>query len=131
MTGGAPPERVVGVGVDLVDVARLRTALGRTPRLAHRLFTPSERDAASHRADPVADLAARFAAKEAVMKALGRGIDAVSFTDVEVSSSTDGTLTVTLGGRALDRATEVGVTGWQVSTSEVSSLAQAVVVALG
>ena len=58
---------IVGVGVDVVDVARFERVLARTPRLADRLFTPDERER------PIASLAARFAAKEAAMKALGTG----------------------------------------------------------
>ena len=60
-----------GLGIDLLEIERLERALGRYPRLAERLFTEAERDYAAARARPARHLAARFAAKEAVVKALG------------------------------------------------------------
>ena len=71
-----------GVGIDLLDVARLERALERRPRLAERLFTDAEREYAAGRARPAMHLAARFCAKEAVAKALG--LTGWSFRDVEV-----------------------------------------------
>ncbi len=62
-----------GIGVDLVDVSRIERALDRRPRLAGRLFTDAELEYASARRRPARHLAARFAAKEAVVKALGMG----------------------------------------------------------
>ncbi len=67
--GAAGVGTVVGVGTDLVAVDRLRTALDRTPSLLHRLFTPAEQARCGRHADPLPHLAARFAAKEATMKA--------------------------------------------------------------
>ena len=60
-----------GIGIDLLEIARLERALERHPRLAERVFTEAERDYAAARARPGRHLAARFAAKEAVVKALG------------------------------------------------------------
>lgn len=60
-----------GVGIDLLEIDRLERALQRHPRLAERVFTQAERDYAAARARPARHLAARFAAKEAVVKALG------------------------------------------------------------
>lgn len=65
--------RTGGVGIDLVDVTRIERALERRPRLAARLFTESEIEYAGSRRRPARHLAARFAAKEAVVKALGLG----------------------------------------------------------
>jgi len=62
----------VGVGIDLIEIARVERALERRPRLAERLFTAGELEYAGDRARPGRHLAARFAAKEAVIKALGR-----------------------------------------------------------
>ncbi len=64
----------VGVGIDLIEIERLERALERRPRLAGRLFTDGELSYARARARPGRHLAARFAAKEAVIKALGRGV---------------------------------------------------------
>jgi holo-[acyl-carrier protein] synthase len=75
---------IVGVGVDAVDVARFRRLLDRRPRFATRCFTETEQSDAKSSADVAQSLAARFAAKEAVMKALGTGIGAFALTDVEV-----------------------------------------------
>jgi holo-[acyl-carrier protein] synthase len=78
---------IVGVGVDAVDVTRFRRLLERRPRVAERCFTESERADAVRSSDQAESLAARFAAKEAVMKALGRGLGAFALTDVEVRRS--------------------------------------------
>ena len=75
---------IVGVGVDAVDVGRFRRVLDRRPNFAARCFTDSERSDATGSADEAQSLAARFAAKEAVMKALGTGIGGFALTDVEV-----------------------------------------------
>ena len=75
---------IVGVGVDAVDVARFRRVLDRRPGFAARCFTESEQSDATRSADTAQSLAARFAAKEAVMKALGTGLGSFALTDVEV-----------------------------------------------
>lgn len=75
---------LVGVGVDAVDVPRFRRILARRPGFASRYFTETERADAGRSVDPTESLAARFAAKEAVMKALGAGLGAFAMTDVEV-----------------------------------------------
>ena len=64
----------LGVGIDLIEIERVERALERRPRLAERLFTPAELAYARERARPGRHLAARFAAKEAVIKALGQGV---------------------------------------------------------
>ncbi len=115
------------IGTDLVEVDEIRRALERRPGLRTRLFSEAEWDyAASHR-DPMPHLAARFAAKEAVMKALGRGIGAMSFTDIEVVRDSNGAPGVVLSGRALELARERGALRWSVSLSHTRSMAQAVV----
>ena len=64
----------IGLGIDLIEIDRVERALERRPRLAERLFTPAELSYARNRARPGRHLAARFAAKEAVIKALGRPV---------------------------------------------------------
>lgn len=122
---------VIGVGVDLVDIDRLRAVLARRPGLADRLFRPAERQAVAARADPLPGLAARFAAKEAVMKALGMGIGALRWHDVEVRTGPGGAPELALHGRAARLAGARGVTGWRCSLTHTAGLAAATVVAEG
>jgi holo-[acyl-carrier protein] synthase len=121
--------RVVGVGIDLVDVDRLAAALARRPRLATRVFTPNELDSPTAGARRAQRLAARFAAKEAAMKALGAGLGAVALRDVEVVVAEGGRPTIALHGTARDRALRLGVGSLAVSLSHTAATATAVVVA--
>jgi holo-[acyl-carrier protein] synthase len=120
---------VVGVGVDAVEVERFRQVLARRSRLLERLFTPAERDEAAARHDPVPGLAARFAAKEAVMKSLSVGLGAFEFADVEVVRQPGGAPGLTLSGRAAGLAAERSVAGWHLSLTHTASVAVAVAVA--
>jgi holo-[acyl-carrier protein] synthase len=127
VTGG----RVRGIGVDAVDVDRFRAVLGRRPGLARRLFTEAERAYAESGRDPGSRLAARFAAKEAVLKALGVGIGAADFKEVEVVRDPHGAPGLALAGRAAALATARGVRVWHVSLSHTRLVALASVVAEG
>jgi holo-[acyl-carrier protein] synthase len=118
----------VRVGIDLVEVGRLERALARRPTLAGRVFTDGER-IASNRGVASQRLAARFAAKEAAMKALGVGLGAFALRDVEVLTASDGSPTLALWGRARERAAALGVESVEVSLTHTGSLASAVVVA--
>lgn len=109
---------IAGIGVDAVDIGRMRRALERSPRLATRLFTDQERAVAGRRASRAASLAARFAAKEACRKALG---GPVRWRDVEVVSSDDGVPTLHVRGRDDLR--------FHVSLTHTADLAVAMVVA--
>ncbi|HXQ43842.1 MAG TPA: holo-ACP synthase [Acidimicrobiales bacterium] len=123
--------RVLGIGVDAVDVARFRTVLERRPGLAQRLFTDAERSYAESGKDPGPRLAARFAAKEAVLKALGVGIGATAFRDVEVVRGDDGAPRLALVGRAAALAADRGVRWWHVSLTHTDLVAVASVLAEG
>lgn len=120
-----------GIGVDLVDVDRMRRSLDRTPTLAARLFTPDERAYAERATDPTERFAARFAAKEAVMKALGVGLGAFDWHDVEVVRTTTGAPELRVTGRAAELAAAAGVARWLVTLSHTDRTAEAVVVAEG
>jgi holo-[acyl-carrier protein] synthase len=115
-----------GVGLDLLDIARLERALERRPRLAERLFTEAELAYAAQRAHPGRHLAARFCAKEAVAKALG--LRSWSFRDVEVVAGT-GAPQARLSGPVALRAHELGVSP-QISLTHTATTAGAVAVAL-
>ena len=121
---------VVGIGADLVDIDRFRTVLRRRPSVADRLFTVGERTYAARASDPAARLAARFAAKEATLKALGYGIGGMRMADIEIIRADDGRPRLVLHGDARSTAAVHGVGRWLVSLSHTDHLAQATVVAL-
>lgn len=121
---------VLGLGIDLVDVPRFATLLARRPKMAERLFTAEERAYAYGLTDPAPSLAARFAAKEAVMKALGVGLGAFGFRDVEVHRQPSGFPQLVLSGRAARLASDRHVISWMVSLTHTSSTAAAVALAL-
>lgn len=122
---------VVGVGVDAVEVERVRTALGRTPSLVARLFTEGERAMCTSRCGDlkIGGLAARFAAKEAVAKSFGTGIKGFAFRDVEVVPDSRGKPEIRLHARAADTAARQGITNVQLSLTVSVELAIAQVVA--
>jgi len=120
---------VIGVGTDLVDLGRFRAALERTPGLKARCFTEDEQAYAERRVDPVERYAARFAAKEAVMKVLGVGLGACAFTDIEVRRAESGQPSAHLHGRAAALALERGVTAWHLSLTHTGTAAHAIAVA--
>jgi holo-[acyl-carrier protein] synthase len=113
---------IVGVGIDVVDIARFQATLERTPGLAERLFTAGER------AVKPASLAARFAAKEALAKALGAPAG-LRWLDAEVSNEPSGRPLLHLTGTVAARAAELGVTGCHLSLSHDAGIASAMVVA--
>jgi holo-[acyl-carrier protein] synthase len=132
MTG--PGAGVAGIGIDAVDIERFRRVLGRRPSVAARVFTDSERADAARRGDPAEHLAARFAAKEAVMKALGIGIGGFALRDVEVvrgegAGAARGAPSLRLTRRAASLAAEHGIARWHVSLSHTEDLALAMVLA--
>jgi holo-[acyl-carrier protein] synthase len=120
---------VIGIGVDVVEIERFRVSLRRTPTMRDRLFTPSELEYVAPQADPVPSLAARFAAREAVMKALGVGIGAFGFHDVWVERAPSGAPSLAFAGRARELSEQAGVTRWHVSLTHSDLVAVAYVVA--
>ena len=114
---------IVGVGVDVVEVERLQRALTRTPSLAARLFTPAEQEAG--RAE---SLGARFAAKEAVAKALGAP-GGLRWVDAEVVREPGGRPRLVLHGGVAEEASAQGISTWHLSLSHDGGIATAVVVA--
>jgi holo-[acyl-carrier protein] synthase len=112
-----------GVGIDLLEIDRMERALERHPRLAERVFTAAERDYAASRARPGRHLAARFAAKEAVVKALGLS-GGFGLREIEVVAGEPPT--VRLSGRAAEAANGVDI---QVSLTHSRDSAAAVAIA--
>jgi len=126
---GAAVGTVVGVGIDLVDVERMRAAVARTPGIVGRVFTAAEAADADAGGDRVERLAARFAAKEAVLKALGSGLGSVPLDCIEVVRAESGAPSVRLLGPAVGFAAERGVGTLLVSLTHTATSAGAVVVA--
>jgi len=115
-------------GVDLVEISRIRDAITRHgERFVSRIFTEDERRDSN---DRVASLAARFAAKEAVAKALGCGIGAVSWLEIEIRNDANRAPHLYLYGEAQKRAQELGLSNWSVSLSHTENQAIAFVVAI-
>lgn len=124
-------DRVVGVGIDVVDVPRLAVALARTPRLSTRLFTDDEIAYCTAKRNSTERFAVRFAAKEATMKALGVGLGAVDWRSIEVVRSASGEPGLVLHAGAGELALAHGARSWKVSLSHTALSAHAFVVLLG
>jgi holo-[acyl-carrier protein] synthase len=124
--------QVVAHGIDLVDIARIEAMLAEHGRrFAERCFTDRERRYADRSPRQRAQrYAARFACKEAVLKALGTGWrEGISWRDIEVSRAPSGRPGLVLTGRCLELAAELGIDGWHVSLSHTPLSAMASVIA--
>jgi holo-[acyl-carrier protein] synthase len=113
---------IIGIGVDLVDISRFERSIERTPRLLERLFSPGER------ALPARSLAARYAAKEALIKALG-GSEGLHWSEIEVTPEESGRPWFTLGGSTADVVAQRGITAIHLSMTHDGGFAVAYVVA--
>ncbi len=123
----------IAVGIDLVEVHRVRDMLDKHgSRFEERTFTATERAYCRGCVDAAMHYAARFAAKEAVVKALGTGFaDGVSWSEIEVRRAKSGAPSVHLTGGAARRAAELGITHWLLSLTHTKEMAGASVVACG
>lgn len=124
---------VVGVGIDVVATGRIARALAEAGgEFETRVFTAAEREACRQRADKTEALGARFAAKEACFKALGRGLgQGLAFQQIEVTADESGRPELRLSGAAAARAESLGVTRVHLSLSHDGAVAAAVVVLEG
>ena len=121
---------IIGVGIDVVPVDRFAESLIRTPGLRDRLFTDAEQQTPSGTPRTGESLAARFAAKEALAKALGAP-GALRWHDAEVTVGERGRPHLAVRGSVAGRAAQLGVTSWHLSLSHDGGIASAVVVAEG
>jgi holo-[acyl-carrier protein] synthase len=119
---------IVSVGNDVVLVDRFRRALERTPLLVDRLFTEAERTTRSGNERSPESLAVRFAAKEAVAKALGAPVG-LNWHDCEIVVDPDGRPWLTVSGTVAQAASELGIQRWHLSLSHDGGIASAVVIA--
>lgn len=122
---------IIGTGVDIVETSRIADLLGNHPdRFLERCFTKGEQEDSKSNKRQLEHLAARFAAKEATLKALGTGwAQGIGWTDIEVVKENSGKPTLNITGRAFVIAGELGVKSWHLSLSHISTHAIATVIA--
>ncbi len=120
---------IVGVGLDIARIERIKAALDRFgQRFLDRIYTPWERDFCARRGDPIRAYAMRFAAKEAFSKAVGLGMRGVAWREIEVRHHPSGQPYLVLYGRALKVIERLGVKRHHLSLTDEAGLAAAVVV---
>jgi len=124
--------KIIGHGVDLVTIDRVAKSLSTYgDRFRERVFTPAEAAYCDDSRKPAQHFAARFAAKEAVLKALGTGWSrGIAWTDIEVVLLPSGAPTVRITGQAAEIASASGITGWFLSISHTDGVAMASVIAV-
>jgi holo-[acyl-carrier protein] synthase len=121
--------QILGLGVDLADIARVERVLGKYPRFADRCFTEHEREYAYRFAHPARRLAARFAGKEAVMKSMGTGWRRIGWKEIEITGG--GKPTVRMTGNARRRAETLGITEVLVTITHTDTSALVMAIAVG
>ena len=121
---------LAGLGVDIVEIERMEKAIARTPRIIQRVFSETERTYALGKVHPATHYALFFAAKEAVLKALGTGFSGMNYTDVEVDHDRFGKPLVLLHGHAQEVAFEQGIIDVQLSLSYTHQVGVASAVAI-
>lgn len=123
--------KTTGLGVDIVEISRMEAILSRSPRFAHRVFSDAERAYCEDHHRPAVRYATHFAAKEAVLKALGTGFsNGIGFTDVEVAHDPHGKPVVRLHGRAEEIAKALGILEIPLSLSRTNDTAVANAIAV-
>jgi holo-[acyl-carrier protein] synthase len=130
LAAGIEHASILGVGVDAVGIARFQRVLERTPTIVERVFTADEREYADSARLGVQRYAVRFAAKEAVLKAMRAGIFTFPLTQIEIVRGEGGAPFVHLHGRARALAEERYIGGWQLTMTHTDEVAEAVVLAL-
>ncbi len=123
---------ILGIGTDILQISRMADSLIRTPKLADRILTPEELEHFSQQQNQAIFLAKRFAAKEAVVKALGTGIGrGVSWQHIQISKDESGKPLIDLSDGAQQRASELGITNFQLSYSDEKEYVVAFAIAEG
>lgn len=122
---------IIGIGTDIIEINRIKEALQTNIKLSERLFTSDELDYCQRKSNSFESFAARFAAKEALTKALGTGFRDYSWVDIEVIRDELGKPGILLRGTALAKAEELGVKNIHLSLSHGKDYATAMVVLEG
>ncbi|MDF1808423.1 MAG: holo-ACP synthase [Phycisphaerales bacterium] len=122
---------IIGTGVDIVETSRIASLLGNHPeRFLERCFTETEQVDSKSPKRQLEHLAARFAAKEAALKAIGTGwAQGIGWTDIEVVKDQSGKPRLNVTGKAAEIADELGVSKWHLSLTHISTHAVATVIA--
>jgi holo-[acyl-carrier protein] synthase len=120
---------ILGLGVDICEIERMERALGRHPAMRERVFTPEERAYCDAKARPAESYAGRFAAREAVIKALG-GYRGRRWQDISVTRAPSGAPSIQLGGNAKARADALGISDVLISFTHEKTSAVAFAVAV-
>jgi len=120
--------QLLKVGIDVVDLERFRAVLQRRPGIGKKIFSPNELSDMAQRVDPVPGLAARFCAKEAFLKAVGRGLFACDLKEIELYNSASGAPQLRLYNRALALADGIGAQSLNLSVSHSNLVATAIVI---
>jgi len=123
---------IIGIGCDIIKVERIQNAITKKSCFCEKLFTPAEIEYCSRKANSAQSFAARFAAKEAVMKALGTGWDGkVNWLDIEVINSASGAPSIKLTGGAKEMADELKVKNIFLSLAHEKDFALAYIILEG
>lgn len=112
-----------GLGVDIIEISRIKNAVAHNPRILDRLFTGNELNDYRERGSRAETLAGKFAAKEAVVKALGTGLRGFPWTDMEVLPDTLGKPNCTFIGKAADKIQELGIEAVLISIAHNRTMA--------
>jgi phosphopantetheine--protein transferase-like protein len=123
--------RIVGTGIDIIEISRIEKAAERSSRFMLKVFTPGENSYFESRNNNYCHVAGTFAAKEAVLKALGTGMSGIDWRDVEISREASGMPYVTLHGNAEAIARGMGISAFHLSISHCREYAVAQVIAEG
>jgi holo-[acyl-carrier protein] synthase len=120
---------IIGIGTDIIEVNRIENLLNKQKRFRERIFTPSEIEYCEHKINSAQNFAARFAVKEAFLKAMGTGWrEGITFKEIEVMNNKKGKPELVLSGTAKMLTEEIGVTNIQVSISHLKDLAIGMVI---
>lgn len=122
---------IIGIGTDIIEIKRIKNAAEKGKGFLERVFTVGELAYAMQKKDPYPSLAARFAAKEAVMKALGTGFSEISWQDIEVVSNEKGKPVIGLQGGAAEIAGNSGIKQILITLSHSREFATAFAIAVG